>query len=241
MIRFRKARSVLVSCFLVAGLRILPSIGVASARAAAPDDHILPVEQHTSEKARQLATTYAAALRDFALSVYHCMPWVEIHPHSVGFFKRKHASQDDRYLSVRVFIEQDASPQFASLTAEQRASSMFSRYGGSLLRRMAANRALLADPALGGFALILEWRKQAPPRADGRPVHETIAAFIERSAVAKYLSGAAPIRDLAARARVLGFDGETPLGPMQLSAWDDTFVATHRIKSLEPPAGISCR
>jgi hypothetical protein len=211
-----------------------------AAAAAPPDDHILPADRYTSEKGRQLAATYASALRRLDASIYHCLPWLEVQRHTIGFFKPKGATSDERYLSIRVFVEQEPSPQFASLGAEGRASSMFSRYVGPLLRRMTREPSLLEDPAVGGFAVVLEWVKQGPARADGRPVHETIAAFVERSVAAHYVAAPGGTSQLVERTRVLGFDGETPLGQLRLSAWDDDFLTTYKVKSYAMAPGVSC-
>ncbi len=218
------------------------SLSLAGRALAAPaDDRIVPGDQYTSEKGRQLAVTHAAALRDLDTYLYHCLPWVEVQKQSIGFFKPKQATQDDRYLSVRVFVEQDPSPQFAALSVEKRASSMFSRYVGPLLRRMNRDAAVLADPAIDGYSIILEWLKQES-RGDGeRPIHEAIAVFVDKPAAAAYLTGPGHARDLVVRARVLGFDGQTPLGPLRLSAWEDNFVTTYKVKNYELAPGVSCQ
>src|SRR2546423_4428946 len=128
------------------------ALGVPGASVAAPsDDRVLPVDNYTSEKGRTLARTHAGALQQLNAQIYHCMPWVEIQKQSIGFFKPKNATQDDRYLSIRIFVEQEPSPQFASLAVEERASSMFSRYVGPLIRRMAAYVPPAGDPSLDGF------------------------------------------------------------------------------------------
>jgi hypothetical protein len=211
-----------------------------SALASATPDLVLPAEQYSSAKARQLATTHASTLRDLGTTLYHCLPWLEVQRHSVGFFKPRHASTDERYLAVRVFVEQDASPAFASLNADQRASAMFSRYVGHLLRRMAQSRALLSDADVAGFTVIVEWLKQGST-VNGRPVHETIAVFLDKRVASEYLSGRIGGPDLGRRARVLAFDGETPLGPLALAAWDDDFASTYQVKGYEMPNGVDCR
>ncbi len=228
-----------LAALLVAALVVL-SAGMP-VRAEPPDDRILPVEQYTSEKARQLATTHARALRELNAVVYHCLPWLEVQKHSIGFFRPKGASQDDRYLSLRVYVEQDPSPQFARLTAEERAASMFSRYVGALLRRMARDPALLADGRLDGFTVIVEWLKQLPQSAGERPVHETMAVFVRKSVAVDYLAGKVAAGDLAGWARVLLWDGETPLGQLKLTAWDDDFVSTYKIANYQPEPGVTCR
>jgi hypothetical protein len=213
---------------------------VRGAAAAPAEDRLLPVDQHTSEKARTLASTHRQALRDLNAGIYHCLPWVELAKQSIGFFKPKHLTGDDRYLSLRIYIEQDPSPEFARLRVEDRASAMFSRYVGPLLRRMTKDPAVAADPALDGFTLILEWMKQMPRAAGERPVHETIAVFIEKPVARDYLAGGVPITEVAAKARVLGFDGETALGPLRLAVWEDTFVATYKVANYVLEPGVSC-
>lgn len=215
--------------------------GGTAAWAAPSDDRILSADQYTSEKARKLAVSHERALRELNAAVYHCLPWLEVRQQSIGFFRPKGATQDDRYLSLRVYIEQDPSPQFASLKLEDRAAAMFSRYTGALLKRMAADRALLSDPALDGFSVILEWVKQGPRAGGDRPVHETIAVFLRKPAVAEYLSGRKPIGQLADGARVLAWDGETAVGQLRLTAWDDNFVTSYKVANYEVEKGVTCR
>jgi len=227
---------------LAGGLVLAAYLMLAQGAAAAPhEDRILPVEQYTSDKARTLATTHAGALRELNAGIYHCMPWVEVQKHSIGFFRPKHVTGgDDRHLSLRIYIEQDPSPEFARLRVEDRASAMFSRYVGPLLRRMTKDPAVAADPAVDGFNLILEWMKQAQRASGDRPVHETIAIFIEKADARDYLAGAVPITEMAAKTRVLGFDGETALGPIRLAVWDDNFVKTYKVANYVLDPGVSC-
>jgi len=218
-------------------------VGLVLARgaAAAPaEDRLLPVDQHTSDKARALATTHRQALRDLNAGIYHCLPWVELTRHSIGFFKPKHLTGDTRYLSLRIYIEQDPSTDFARLRIEDRASAMFSRYVGPLLRRMTKDPAVPADPSLDGFTLILEWLKQAPRAAGDRPIHETIAVFVDKPVAREYLAGAIPITEVAAKSNVLGFDGETALGSLRLAVWEDTFVSTYKVANYVLEPGVTC-
>lgn len=228
---------------LVRAFLILAAV-VASAPAAAaetsPDDRIVPLDQYTSEKARRLAVTHARALRELSAAVYHCLPWLDVHKQSIGFFRPKGAPQDDRYLAMRVYVDQTASPQFARLDPAERASAMFSRYVGPLLQRMARNSTLLADAALDGFTIIVEWLKQ-PPRDGQRPVHETIAVFIRKAVALDYLTGRVPVGQLAEWARVLAWDGERALGPLRVTAWEDDFVATYRVANYQADPGVTCR
>lgn len=221
-------------------LACVSAAGTANA-SSPPDDRLLPVDQYTSDKARTLGTTHRDALRALNAGIYHCMPWVELQKHSIGFFRPKGATADDRYLSLRIYIEQDPSPEFARFRVEERASAMFSRYVGPLLRRMTKDPAILADPAMDGFTVILEWMKQAPRAAGERPVHETIAIFIEKKVAVEYLDGAIAITDVATRARVLAFDGETALGPLRrLAVWEDKFVSTFKVSNYVLEPGVTC-
>ena len=226
------------------GVALVASITLGStwggAAAASPEDRILSVDQYTSEKARALAQKYASALRELNDKIYHCIPWLDVKKEGIGFFKPKGMPGDERHLSLNVYIEQDPSPTFATLRLEGRGSSMFSRYVGPLLRRMAHNTALLSDPLLDGFTVILSWLSQAPQGAGDRPVHDTIAAFMGKPAVAAYLAGRIPIRELAGHARVLAWNGETPLGSLRIQAWDDTFLSTFKLANYQPEPGATC-
>ena len=212
------------------------------ALAAPPDDRILPVDQYTSQKARTLGQKYATALRDINAGIYHCLPWLDVREESIGFFRPKHLPQarDDRYLSLRIYVTQDASPEFAALKPETRASAMFSRYVGSMLRRMTERRELVTDALVDGFTVIVGWLK--PTTEPGtQPVHETIAVFADRPTVAEYVAGRVSITALAARAAVFGYDGETPLGRIPLRAWEDDFLKTFQLANDQPASGVSCR
>jgi hypothetical protein len=218
----------------------LSAVLAPPARAASSDESVLSPEQHTSEKGRRLATTYGGALRDMSAKIYHCMPWVEVKRNGIGFYKPKHLDGDVRYLSVNLYIDQQPSPEFAAFTVQDRASRMFSRYVGPMLKRMTRAPGIMTDPSLDGFTVILEWLKQIPTSASARPVHETIAVFLERPVVADYINGRLATRDLAARARVLGWDGETSLGPLRLASWDDDFVTTYKVANYQLAPGVSC-
>jgi hypothetical protein len=218
---------------------LLTLIGGAAA-AAPPGDRVLPANQYTSDKARALGGAHTRALEDLNAGIYHCWPWVEVQKSSIGFYRPKNVQQDDRYLSVRIYIEQEPSPAFAKLKLEERAAAMFSRYVGPLLRRMTKDPALAADTKLDGFTTILEWTKPAPP-VGGRPVHETIAVFIDKAAALDYLGGRSDIRTLTTKARVLAFDGETALGTITLGpTFDDNFVFTFKVANYQLEQGVTC-
>jgi hypothetical protein len=224
----------------IAAVAALLALTGGAAIAAPPSDRVLPANQYTTDKARALGAAHSAALEDLNAGIYHCWPWVEVQKSSIGFYRPKNVQQDDRYLSVRIYIEQEPSPAFAKLRFEERAAAMFSRYTGPLLRRMAKNPALVADQKLDGFTTILEWMKPAPP-VGGRPVHETIAVFIDKAAAVDYLGGRSDIKGLTAKARVIGFDGETPLGTIMLGpTFDDNFVFTFKVANYKLDPGVSC-
>lgn len=230
-----------LTAFAVAVLGLAGLAGGASAAPPGPpDDRLLPPAMHASEKGRALATRHAHAMRELSTEIYHCMPWVDVAKHSIGFFKPKDAAQDDRYFSIRLYVEQRPSPEFARLTMDERASAMFSRYVGPMLRRMARPAEVVNDDAIDGFTVIVEWLKQAPS-AGTRPVHETIAVFIQKVDADEYLSGRLGIRELATGVRVLGWDGETPAGRLRVSGWDDDFVATYKVKDYRVEPGVVCQ
>ena len=215
--------------------------GPAASMAAPSDDRVLAVDSYTSEKGRALARAHANALRELNAQIYHCMPWVEVQQQSIGFFKPKNATQDDRYLSIRIFVEQEPSPQFASLAVEERASSMFSRYVGPLIRRMATYVPPANDPSLDGFTVIVEWLKQHASSGSERPIHETIAVFVDRATALEYLGGGMSPRDLASRARVMAWDGTNALGALTVSAWEDNFVSTYKVQNYQLEKGVTCK
>jgi hypothetical protein len=208
--------------------------------ASPPEDRILALDRYTSDKGRTLGATYSATLKQLNSSIYHCMPWLEVPKEGIGFYKPRDASKDDRYLSLRVYVEQEPSTEFAAMPMEQRASSMFSRYVGPLLRRMSTNGAMVNDASLDGFTVILEWLKTAPVNG-GRPVHETIAVFLDKATAQEYLQGMVKMADLVDRARIYGWDGESPLGRLRLAAWDDNFVSTYKVANYQLAPGVTCQ
>lgn len=225
---------------LAAATFLALTLASAPASAAPSDAAVLPPEQHTSEKAQRLAATYSAPLQDLSARIYHCMPWVEVKKNGIGFYKPKHLDGDTRYLSVNLYVDQQPSPEFAAFSVEERASRMFSRYVGPMLRRMSRPPGILTDGSLDGFTVILEWLKQNPTTPGGRPVHETIAVFLDRASVADFVGGRLASRELARRARVLGWDGATAIGSLRLNSWDDDFVSTFKVANYQLAPGVSC-
>lgn len=226
----------------LATLFVMSALSVAAVASAAPsEDRILPTDQYSSEKARQLARTHARALRDLNAEVYHCMPWLDVKKDGIGFFKPKHLQGGDlRYFSLNVLIDQEPSAHFSKLGPQERAAAMFSRYVGPLLRRMTRSPGMLSDSSLDGFTVILSWLKEVPRNSD-RPVHETIAAFVPRSVAASYIAGSMSVGQLSDAAHVLAFDGETPKGSVKVKAFDDNFVATYKVANYEVEKGVTCR
>ena len=86
----------------ITSLVLLIFAGVAAAQASS--DRILSADQYTSEKGRRLAQNHAGALRELNEGVYHCLPWLEVQKQSIGFFKPKGATQDDRYLDRKSVV-----------------------------------------------------------------------------------------------------------------------------------------
>ena len=224
----------LLTAALAAGL-----IVTGSALAAPPEDRILSIDQYTTEKGRALGQKYAAALRELSAGIYHCMPWVGVEKDGIGFFRPRHLDSAVRYLSLRVTVDQAPSQEFAQWPVERRASAMFSRYVGPLVRRMTAAAGLLSDSMLDGFTVIIDWLK--PLTSGAQPVTETIAVFVEKRAVTDYLAGRAMTRDLAQRAAVFGYDGKTALGQLKVTGWEDDFVKTFQVANYQPEPGITCR
>jgi hypothetical protein len=222
----------------VAALLVMLTVGAAPA--APPTDRVLPMSEYKTDKARALAAAHDRALQELHAGIYHCWPWVDVPKNGIGFFRPKQIQQDDRYLSVRIYIEQEPSPAFAKLRFEERAASMFSRYVGPLLRRMTKDPAIAADARLDGFTAIIDWTKPAPP-VGGRPVNETIAVFIEKAPALDYLAGRSDIAMLTGKAYVIGFDGETPKGAVTLGpTWEDNFVHTFKLANYQVEKGVTC-
>jgi hypothetical protein len=216
--------------------------GVGRAAAAPPDRALLPLDQYTSEKGRELGRKYAEELRALASGIYYCIPWLEVQEHSLGFYRPKHlGAGDSRYLSMRVFIEQDASPDFAQLTVANQAAAMYARYVAALLKRMARSQALTADPGVEGFTIILEWLKQSARAASDRPIHETVAVFIDKASALDFLAGRIAPRALADRAQIRLWDGETSLENLRLTRLaEDDFVSTYKMKNYQPDPRVTC-
>jgi hypothetical protein len=213
-------------------------VNTASA-AEAPTDRVLQPDRYTSDKGRALGQKYQGALRDLNAKVYHCMPWLDVKPEGIGFYKPKHIEGDIRYLSLNVNVDQQPAPEFVRLSVQDRVSSMFSRYVPHLLRSMATND-LVKEPNLEGFTVIASWLK-AEPASGQQAVMETAAVFVPKSVVVDYLRGKASVAQLAEGSHVIAWDGETKLGQIKPKAWADDFVLTYKVAGYTPDPKISCQ
>jgi hypothetical protein len=213
-------------------------VNTASA-AEAPTDRVLQPDRYTSDKGRALGQKYQGALRDLNAKVYHCMPWLDVKPEGIGFYKPKHIEGDIRYLSLNVNVDQQPAPEFVRLSVQDRVSSMFSRYVPHLLRSMATND-LIKEPNLEGFTVIASWLK-AEPASGQQAVMETAAVFVPKSVVVDYLRGKASVAQLAEGSHVIAWDGETKLGQIKPKAWADDFVLTYKVAGYTPDPKISCQ
>ncbi len=207
--------------------------------ADAPTDRVLQPDRYTSDKGRALGQKYQGALRDLNAKVYHCMPWLEVKPEGIGFYKPKHVEGDVRYLSLNVNVDQQPAPEFVRLSVQDRVSSMFSRYVPHLLRSMATND-LIKEPNLEGFTVIASWLK-AEPASGQQAVMETAAVFVPKSVVVDYLRGKASVAQLAEGSHVIAWDGETKIGQIKPKAWADDFVLTYKVAGYTPDPKISCQ
>ena len=207
--------------------------------AEAPTDRVLQPDRYTSDKGRALGQKYQGALRDLNAKVYHCMPWLDVKPEGIGFYKPKHIEGDIRYLSLNVNVDQQPAPEFVRLSVQDRVSSMFSRYVPHLLRSMATND-LIKEPNLEGFTVIASWLK-AEPASGQQAVMETAAVFVPKSVVVDYLRGKASVAQLADGSHVIAWDGETKIGQIKPKAWADDFVLTYKVAGYTPDPKISCQ
>ena len=227
-----------MSRFIVRRLAALALIFVIPIPAAA-DEAIMGIDQYKTPKARTLATTHQALLQQMREEIYHCMPWVGVQKAGIGFRQPKGATDDDRYLSVWIMIDQDEDARFSALPAERRASAMFSRYGTDLLRRMASLQPLVADPNVQGFSVVLSWLKPGTGGAV-QPVNETLALFVDKQTTLGFLGKRVSAGEFTRRAKFSVFDGVQDMGRLPLEVWEDSFVRTFKVANYEAPKGQRC-
>src|SRR5216683_5659559 len=222
----------------VAALAALLAAGAAMPVQAAPADYLLPVEKHTTAKARALAVKYRPQLLHFSEYVYHCLPYLEI-KNGLGFKRNaKELATDDRFAALWLYVEQGEDKSFAALSPARQASAVFSRYGVPMIRRMAAMQGLASDTDVYGFSVALAWVK--PESDPNKPTLETLATFMDQASTRAYLSKTLPASDWVDRMKIYFYDGEKEMGRLPLEVWEDNFVATYKVPNYEVQKGIAC-
>src|SRR2546425_384594 len=63
--------------------------GSPASAADAPADRVLQPDRYTSDRGRALGQKYQGTLRDLNAKIYHCMPWLDVKPEGIGFYKPK--------------------------------------------------------------------------------------------------------------------------------------------------------
>lgn len=208
------------------------------AKAAGPQDAIIPLAEYSTVKGRGLAEAHQTELVKLSEHIYHCLPWLAVVKNGIGFPHPNDAKADDRYLSLWVAIDQAEDPRFGAFTLPQRVSAMFSRYGVDLLRRMTKLTDVASDANVQGFTVILSWVK--PGTATTKPVNETVALFADKAVVAEFLAQRLPATEFAEKATFNVFDGKTKIGRVQLDIVKDDFNSTFKLKGYEVAKGQSC-
>src|SRR5581483_2668923 len=112
--------------------------------------------------------------------------------------------------------------------------------GTDLLRRMASHQALVADPNVQGFSVVLSWLKPGTGGGAVQPVNETLAFFVDKQTTLNYLAKRVPASELTRRAKFSLFDGVQDMGRLPLEVWEDSFVRTYKVSNYEAPKGQKC-
>lgn len=232
----RRPLSFVISLTLTA-LAAAPAVGAAVS--PPPADRILTVAEYSTEKGKQLATRHDRALRELSAELYHCLPWLEVKKAGIGFYKPKHMPGEDvRYLSLNVIVDQELSADFTSMSREDRAARMFSRYVAPLLRRLTHDQAVLRDDQVDGFTVIVAWPiSQSQP---GKRLSETIAVFVPRGVADSFARWHLAVGELAEASYVLAWDGEAAVGALKVTAWEDDFLKTFKAANYRPAEGVNC-
>ena len=205
------------------------------ASAVPPDEAVLSLEKYSTPKGRSLGTAYHAQLRQFSEQIYHCVPWVDIRKHGLGFNKPRFATADDRYLSVWLEIDQH---EDAHCRARPGAPPV-----GDVLPLRGRDAAAAGGPAGlpdGAHPRGLRGHPDLPkPGTNGKPgvqpVNETLALFVDRASLLDFGQEATP-PELAARAKFTLFDGQQEVGRLPLEVWR-TFMTTFKLPDYQPPSG----
>lgn len=217
---------------LLIALVVLALVGGAAA--APPEEAIIALDKYTTEKSRSLAATFAPQLRQIYSRVYHCRPWLDVRKGGLGFTRAVGVPGDDRYLNIWVWVQQQITPEFAALdTPARRASAMFSRHGVDLLRQLAADPSIFANPAVHGYSVILEWIKPNG-RIGKEEVAETLGVFADKATVRAFLTREISAAGFVDKATIVAFDGRDRLGRLSLEVWEDDFATTFKPKDYEP-------
>jgi hypothetical protein len=208
---------------------------------AAPADALMPIEKYTTPKARSLANAHRLRLIEFSEQIYNCMPWLAVYPGRLGFPKYKDSADDERYLSMWIWVDQRENADFAAVPQERRASAMFSRYGVDMLRRMAAMSDVVDDGDVAGLSVVLSWLKPGTSRPGKQPVNETLALFVDKATAADFLAKRVGAEEFVSRAKFNLFDGESLVGRVPLEVWEDSFNTTYKVTNYDPPKGAKCQ
>jgi hypothetical protein len=208
---------------------------------AAPADALMPIEKYTTPKARSLANAHRLRLIEFSEQIYNCMPWLAVYPGRLGFPKYKDSADDERYLSMWIWVDQRENADFAAVPQERRASAMFSRYGVDMLRRMAALSDVVDDGDVAGLSVVLSWLKPGTSRPGKQPVNETLALFVDKATAADFLAKRVGAEEFVSRAKFNLFDGESLVGRVPLEVWEDSFNTTYKVTNYDPPKGAKCQ
>ena len=220
---------------------LLYGISLTAQAYAAPADALMPIEQYTTAKAKGLANAHRLRLIEFSEQIYNCMPWLAVYPGRLGFPKYKDSADDDRYLSMWIWVDQREDASFAALPQERRVSAMFSRYGVDMLRRMAALSDVVDDSNLSGLSVVLSWLKPGTSRPGQKPVNETLALFVDKATAADFLAKRVGAEEFVSRAKFNLFDGESLVGRVPLEVWEDSFNTTYKVTNYDPPKGAKCQ
>ena len=234
------ARGGLLAALLLFGLLVNGMTSAVQVEAA-PADALMPIEKYTTEKAKGLANTHRLRLIEFSEQIYNCMPWLAVYPGRLGFPRYKDSADDDRYLSMWIWVDQREDPVFAALPQERRVSAMFSRYGVDMLRRMAALSDVVDDSDVAGLSVVLSWLKPGTTRPGQQAVNETFALFIDKATAADFLAKRVAAEEFVSRAKFNLFDGETLVGRVRLQVWEDSFNSTYKLSNYQPPKGAQCQ
>jgi len=234
------ARGGLLAALLLFSL-LVNGMTLAAQVEAAPADALMPIEKYTTEKAKGLANTHRLRLIEFSEQIYNCMPWLAVYPGRLGFPRYKDSADDERYLSMWIWVDQREDPVFAALPQERRVSAMFSRYGVDMLRRMAALSDVIDDSDVAGLSVVLSWLKPGTTRPGQKAVNETLALFIDKATAADFLAKRVAADEFVSRAKFNLFDGETLVGRVPLQVWEDSFNSTYKLSNYQPPKGAQCQ